>query len=76
MNMLAWRYFGNTAVELSDLPSHIDGWFELLDQYGKELAHAPKMTRSMFLNIITKELKNEIAKERHLMDVSHTRLAD
>ena len=34
------------------------------------------MTRSMFLNIIPKDLKNEIAKERHLMDASHTRLAD
>ena len=30
----------------------------------------------MFLNIIPKELKNDIAKERHLMDASHMRLAN
>lgn len=62
--------------KLADLPSHIDGRLELLDQYGKELSAAPEMTRSMFLNIIPKDLKNEILKERSLADASHMRRAD
>ena len=62
--------------KLADLPSHIDGWLELLGQYGKELSAAPKITRSIVLNIIPKDLKNEIFKERSLVDASHMRLAD
>ena len=62
--------------KLSDLPSHLDGWFELLDQYGNELIGAPKMVRSMFLNIIPKDLKNEIFRERSLVGADHKKLAE
>ena len=62
--------------KLSDLPSRLDGWFELLDQYGHELAGAPTMLRSMFLNIIPKDLKNEIFRERSLVGADHRKLAE
>ena len=38
-----------TCNNLSELSIHLDGWNELLDNYGAELAQAPRMSRSMFM---------------------------
>ena len=54
--------------KLSELPAHLDGWNELLVNYGAELAQAPRTLRSMFMGIIPKDLKSEILKEKDLID--------
>ena len=50
--------------KLSELSVHLDGWNELLDNYGAELAKAPRTLRFMFMGIIPKDLKSEILKEK------------
>ena len=54
--------------KLSELSVHLDGWNELLDNYGAELAQAPCTLRSMFMGIIPKDLKSEKLKEKDLID--------
>ena len=76
------EYAGTTVLreygqckKLSDVATHIDGWYELFDMYGKELEHAHKMTRGMFLDILPQELKTEILKEPKLNLAGHRALA-
>ena len=69
------REYGR-CKKLSDVSHHIDGWYELFDDYGKELEHAHHMTRGMFLDIIPTELRSEILKEPKLHAAGHRDLAD
>ena len=62
--------------KLEEVSAHIDGWYELFDTYGKELENAHVMTRGMFLDIIPKELRSEILKERSLAGAGHRALAE
>ena len=62
--------------KLEEVSAHIDGWYELFDNYGKELEHAHVMTRGMFLDIIPKDLRTEILKERSLAGAGHRALAE
>ena len=57
------------------MSTHIDGWYELFDLYGKELENAHKITRGMFLDIIPTELRTEILKEPKLNLAGHRALA-
>ena len=50
----------------SELSVHLHGWNELLDNYGTELAQAPRTLRSMFMGIIPKDLKSEIPQRERL----------
>ena len=68
------REYGK-CKKLSDVAQHIDGWYELFDEYGKELEHAHHMTRGMFLDIIPTELRTEILKEPKLNASGHRELA-
>ena len=62
---------------IADVADHLDGWQELLDNYGGELiGNAPKMLRSMLLNIIPRELKSEIMKDEKLCQKDYQGLAD
>ena len=45
-----------------------------MDQYGGELFGATKTLRSMFLNIVPKELKSEIMKHDKLNNADHVEL--
>ncbi|MCH1582993.1 MAG: hypothetical protein L7S63_07745, partial [Flavobacteriales bacterium] len=76
-------YAGTTCLreygrckQLKDVSQHIDGWYELFDQFGKELEHAHHMTRGMFLDIIPQELRTEILKEPKLNNSGHRALAE
>ena len=51
-----------------DFAAHLDGWEELLDDCGAELAGARRALRSMCMGIIPKDLKSEILTEKHLID--------
>ena len=59
---------------IRNLSNHLDGWQELFDTYGSELAAAPRMLRSMIMNIIPKELKTEIMKEKSLVGADYRRI--
>ena len=52
--------------KMSDLLSHLDGWRDLFQQYGQELEHAPNYVRSMYLDILPKELRSELSREDRL----------
>ena len=68
-----------SCSKLSDVGSHLDGWIELLDAYGSELlgaSGAPRMLRSMMLNILPKELKSEILKDKTLQNAGYIELID
>ena len=76
------EYAGTTVLreygqckKLSDVSTHIDGWYELLDLYGGELENAHKITRGMFLDIIPTELRTEILKEPKLNLAGHRALS-
>ena len=69
------REYGRCA-NLSDVATHLDGWYELFDEYGKELEHAHNMTRGMLLDIIPKELRTEILKEPKLNYSGHRALSE
>ena len=56
------REYGR-CTKLSDLTVHLDGWKELYEKYGRELHGAKDYVRSMFINVIPKEMKTEITKE-------------
>ena len=68
------REYGR-CKKLADTSQHIDGWYELFDEYGKELEHAHHMTRGMFLDIVPAELRTEILKEPKLNGAGHRELA-
>lgn len=63
-----------TCNKLSEVNGHMDNWKEILDTYGGELFGATKTLRSMFLNIIPKELKSEIMKDEKLNNADHIEL--
>ena len=68
-----------SCSKLSDVGSHLDGWIELLDAYGSEFLgalSAPRMLRSMMLNILPKELKSEILKDKTLQNAGYIELID
>ena len=71
----ALRDYGK-CEKISDVMGHVDGWVEALDTHGGELDQAPKMVRSMLLNIIPKELKSEILKERALAGAGHLQIIE
>ena len=55
----------------------MDGWLSLLDRYGGALEDAaPRIVRSMFLDIIPTELKSKINKKRVLRDATHLELVE
>ena len=62
--------------KLEDVAAHIDGWYELFEQYGHELEGAHMMTRGMFLDIVPTELRTEILKEPKLQNAGHRSLAE
>ena len=62
------------CTKISDLSNHMDTWKSLLDTYGQEIHGAPKLLRSMFLNIIPRELKTEIIRESSLVYAGHIEL--
>ena len=61
---------------LADLSGHMDNWLDMLGRYGAELQFAPRMVRSMFLDIIPRDLKQEIMKKKRLREASHLELMD
>jgi septum formation topological specificity factor MinE len=69
------REYGR-CKKLSDVSTHLDGWYELFEEYGSELENAHNMTRGMFLDIIPTELRTEILKEPKLNHSGHRALAE
>ena len=67
------REYGR-CTRMSDLMGHLDGWKDLMTSYGQELDGAPSYVRSMYLDIIPKELKTEISKEPSLEGADWKRL--
>lgn len=59
------------CMKLSEVNGHMDNWKQILDTYGGELFGATKTLRSMFLNIIPKELKSDIMKDDKLNNADH-----
>ena len=59
------REYGR-CQKMENLLSHLDGWRDLFQQYGSELEGAPNYVRSMYLDILPKELRTEISKEDRL----------
>ena len=79
----AVEYAGTEALKefrrcdrLADLSGHMDAWLSLLNRYGSELRYAPRMARSMFLDIIPKDLKSEITKKKRLKGSDHLELME
>ena len=72
----ALREYGRCG-KISELSAHMDGWLSLLDRYGGALMEAaPRIVRSMFLDIIPTELKSKINKKRVLRDATHLELVE
>ena len=69
------RTYGQCTVH-SELSAHLDGWYELLDNYCPELRECPHMLRSLFLGIIPKDLKTKILEDPHLQGADHRTLAE
>ena len=69
------RTYGQCST-LADLSAHIDGWYELLDGHCPEMRECPRMLRSLFLNIIPKDLKSKILEEPKLQLSDHRALAE
>ena len=59
------REYGK-CTKMSELMGHLDGWKDLMTAYGQELEGAPNYVKSMYLDILPKELKTEISKEPSL----------
>ena len=59
------REYGK-CEKMSNLLAHLDGWRDLYQQYGQELDGAPNYVRSMYLEILPKELRTEISREDKL----------
>ena len=55
----------------AELSAHIDGWYELLDNHCPEMRECPRMLRSLFLNIIPKDLKTKILEDPSLQFADH-----
>ena len=51
------------CTSLSKLSEHLDDWTDVLTAYGSELEHCPRLLRNMVLNIIPKNLEDEILDE-------------
>ena len=62
------------CTKLSELSNNMDGWLQLLDTYGGEMEHAPRMLRIMFLDIIPHDLASEMKTKRRLKDANHLEL--
>ena len=62
--------------KLSEVSAHLDAWTETLDLYGGELENAPRMIRSMLLNIIPKDLNSEAMPERSLVGKGHVAIIE
>ena len=69
------RTYGQCSSVI-DLSAHIDGWYELLDSHCPEMRECHRMLRSMFLNIIPKDLKTKILEDPELQLSDHRRLAE
>lgn len=62
---------------ISEVADHLDGWQELLDDYGGELiGNAPKILKSMLMSMIPKELKSDIMKDEKLSARDYQGIAD
>ena len=61
--------------KMSQLLTHIDGWYHLYDQFGSELEGAKTHTRGMFLDILPPDFKEEIRKKKKLATAGHRELA-
>ena len=79
----AVEYAGTEALKeyrrcdrVADLSAHMDAWLSMLNRYGAELQYSPRMVRSMFLDIIPKELKAEINKKKRLKGADHLELME
>ena len=79
----AVEYAGTEALKeygrcdrIADLSGHMDGWLSMLNRYGAELQYAPRMVRSMFLDIIPKDMETEIAKNKRLKGADHVELME
>ena len=79
----AVEYAGTEALKeygrcdkIADLSGHMDGWLSMLNRYGAELQYAPRMVRSMFLDIIPKDMKTEITKKKRLKGADHLELME
>ena len=74
-NTEALRDYGR-CDRIEDTSSFIDAWLEAVDTHGGELEMAPKMLKSMFLNILPRSLKSEIMKEQALYGAHHLQIIE
>ena len=66
----------NACTKLSEASSHMDTWRNVRDTYGQEIHGANKLLKSIFLNIIPCELKQEILREKSLVYAGHLELTE
>ena len=62
------------CTKVSEVSNHMDTWKNLLDTYGQDIHGAPKLLKSMLLNIVPHELKKEILQEDSLVYAGHVEL--